>query len=78
MKYFALYLELDKYSQNVTFIIFFIIIVMSISCYMTNCLNATIHLLMNLQLGQGLVDSTLFHSLLAGRAEMGLETLLPR
>lgn len=60
-------LEFDKYSQNVAFVIFFTVIAISnIYCYMTHCLNAIVHLLINLQFGWGL------HLMSAGRADTGL------
>lgn len=53
MKCFALYLEPDRCSGNVSVIIFIIFIsiitISSIYCYVTNCLSTTIHSLMNLQ-----------------------------
>lgn len=78
MKCFALYLEPDRCSGNISFIIFIIFIsiitISSIYCYVTNCLSTTIHSLMNLQFGQG----SAVYSETPGMAEMGLEDLLPR
>lgn len=78
MKYFALHLELDKCPRNVIFIIFIIMTISGIYYCQTNYLNATMHLLMNLQSAQGWIVPSQFQLMSDRPAEMGLQDLLPR